>query len=90
MLELMIYRENDVIRQAACRVFVSIVSNNKKIQEFAKKAGAVNLAVQMEREKTIPMRESILGCLSALLKAENFAGKRLYVDGITENGVDGL
>ena len=47
----------------------SVVGNNEKVQEFATKLGAVNLAAQLEREKTPMMREAILGALSSFLKA---------------------
>ena len=57
----------------------SVVGNNEKVQEFATKLGAVNLAAQLEREKTPMMREAILSALSSFLKAQNFPGKRQYI-----------
>ena len=61
--------------------------NNKKIQEFATKNGAVNLAVQLEMETKPEMREMIVSSLSAFLKEDNFPGKRQYIyhlDGIQQ------
>ena len=76
ILEIIIAHEDDQVRQAASRVFGTITGNNPKVQDFAQKSGACNLAVQLEREKTPLMRESILSSLSSLLKADNFPGKR--------------
>lgn len=85
LLELIMVHKNDKVRHASCRTLVSITSNNNETQNFANKAGAVNLAVQLEREKKPFMREAIIGCVSSHLKAANFAGKIEY---ITE--LDGL
>jgi len=79
VLCLVFSHENDAVRKAACRVFSSVVSNNPDVQDFAAKSGAMNLAGQLERETTPQMREAVLGCLSAFLKAANFPGKRAYI-----------
>ena len=79
VLCLIFSHENDQVRKAACRVFSSVVSNNPDVQDFAAKSGAINLAGQLEREATPQMREAVLGCLSAFLKAANFPGKRAYI-----------
>ena len=50
ILELMCLHESDEVRKAIGRIFTSITNNNKKIQAFAFKTGAVNLAVQLDRE----------------------------------------
>merc|ERR1712018_225654 len=79
ILCLIFSHESDAVRKAACRVFGSVVSNNPDVQDFAAKSGAINLAGQLEREATPQMREAVLGCLSACLKAANFPGKRAYI-----------
>ena len=71
--------ENETVRKAACRVLTTVCSNNPDVQDFANKAGTINLASQLEREKTPQMREAILGCLYAFLKGSNFSAKRLYI-----------
>ena len=93
LLELMIYPKEDrnALRKAACRLFASIVSNNKKMQDIATKYGAFNLAVQFEREKDPDMREAILASAGAYLKAGSFAGKRRFVETRKEgDGCDGI
>lgn len=82
LIELMIYPKEDrnALRKTACRLFNELVSNNKKMQGFAAKYGAVNLTVQFEREKDPDMREAILGSACAFLKADSFAGKRQFID----------
>merc|ERR1712176_1734194 len=87
LLVLIIAHSNDKVRKAACRIFNSITANNPKVQIFATKVGAINLATQLEREKTPLMREAILGSLTAFLKQSNFPGKVQYVaqmDGLTQ------
>lgn len=71
--------EDDRVKKTACSVFTSVVTNNLEVQNFASKSGAINLAGQLEREKTPQMRDAILGCLSMFLKAANFDGKRKYI-----------
>jgi len=39
---------DDEVRRAACRIFSSVVANNPEVQEFASKAGAMNLVEQLE------------------------------------------
>ena len=46
---------------------------------FAHKAGAVNLAVQLNRETTPAMREIVLSSLASFIKGNNFPGKIAYV-----------
>ena len=87
ILELICAHESDEVRKAACRIFNLMTANNKKIQEFATKNGAVNLAVQLEMETKPEMREMIVSSLSAFLKEDNFPGKRQYIyylDGIQQ------
>ena len=82
LLEIMVGYSNededggDSIRKQACQLFNSITGNNLKVQSLAVKAGAINLAAQLEREQTPEMREAILGSLSAFMKAASFTAKR--------------
>jgi hypothetical protein len=41
---------SDKVRKLACSIFSSINQNNKEVQDFANKAGAMNLVIQFERE----------------------------------------
>ena len=43
------------------------------------KAGAVNLSAQFEREVSPKSKETMLGCLLAYIKAENFEGKIAFI-----------
>ena len=94
LLEIMVGYSNededggDSIRKQACQLFNSITGNNLKVQSLAVKAGAINLAAQLEREKTPDMREAILGSLSAFMKAASFTAKRQYID--PAKGINGL
>ena len=40
--------QNDQIRKAACRTFVSVTANNLEVQTFAIKTGACNLSLLLE------------------------------------------
>ena len=44
ILNMIVSHDLPEIRQASCRLFSAITSNNKKVQQYALKAGAVNLA----------------------------------------------
>ena len=82
LLEIMVGYTNDLddkgdsIRKQGCLLFNAVTGNNQKVQNFAAKAGAINLAAQMDREQTPAMREAILGSLSAFMKSANFTAKR--------------
>ena len=76
----MITHQDDQVRKAACRVFNTITGNNSKVQQYALRYGAINLALQLERETTPAMREVILGCLSTFIRAENMPAKRKYIE----------
>ena len=79
LLELIVAHKEDSVRKSACQLFSSVTANNDKVQNFATKSGAVNLAGQLDREKTPVMREAVLGALSAFVRSENFEGKRQYI-----------
>jgi len=79
VLAIIVSHEDDSVRKGACRVFSSVTTRNPDVQGFAMKSGAINLASQLEREKTPQLREAVIGCLSSLVNAANFAGKRQYI-----------
>ena len=79
LLQIMVGHDSDDVRKQACQTFSSVTGNNQKVQNFALKAGAINLAAQLEREQKPAMREAILSSLSAFIKSANFEGKRQYV-----------
>ena len=87
LLTLMIAHQSEKIRKHLTRIFIRICNNNPKVQEYALKNAAINLAYQLERETTPLMREAMLGCLSSFIRADSFPGKRQYVaklDGIKQ------
>jgi hypothetical protein len=88
VLALVFSHDNDAVRKGACRVVSAVTTRNPDVQSFALKSGAINLASQLEREKTPQLREAVLGCLSSFLNASNFAGKRKYITDF--NGLEQL
>ena len=88
LLEIIVAYDGDEVRRSSCRVFNSVTNNNEKVQNFARRLGAINLCIQLEREQTPEMRELILGCLSSYLKAQNFPSKRKYI--VQMNGLEQL
>ena len=66
-------------RKRACSLLCSLTGNNKAVQEFAMRSGAINLAIQLEREPVPMVVEGVLGALLSLLKADNFPGKVRYI-----------
>merc|ERR1712226_859111 len=79
LLAIIFSHDNDAIRKGACRVVSAVTARNPDVQSFAMKSGAINLASQLEREKTPQLREAIIGSLSSLLNAAIFPGKRHYI-----------
>jgi len=88
VLAIIFSHDDDSVRKGACRVFSSVTTRNPDVQSFALKSGAINLASQLEREKTPQLREAVIGCLSSFLNASNFAGKRQYITDF--NGLEQL
>jgi len=56
-----------------------MTSNEKKIQAFANRMGALNFILQFGKETDPKMKEIILGALLAFIKAENFQAKREFL-----------
>ena len=69
LLTLMIAHQSEKVRKNLTRIFIRICNNNAKVQEYALKNAAINLANQLEREKKPQMREAIFGCLNSFIKA---------------------
>lgn len=79
LIAVSIKHSSDEIRSLAARLFASMSSNEKKIQAFANRMGALNLAIQFNKESNPKMKEIILGALLAYIKAENFDAKRKFL-----------
>ena len=85
VMSLIVKHSSDEIRTLAARLFASMTSNEKKIQAYANRSGALNFILQFNKENTPKMKEVILGALLAFIKAENFQAKReflFFYDGI--------
>jgi len=50
------------------------------VQEFASKSGAINLVTQFNTEETLPLKDAMFGSLSSWIKADNFEGKRRFIE----------
>ena len=50
------------------------------MQEFASKSGAINLVGKFTQEETIQLKDAIFGSLAAWIKADNFEGKRRFIN----------
>lgn len=66
-------------RRAACGIFAFAVQNNKEVQAFARKLGALNFMQQYVRENENSNKEAVAGALSQYLKGENFEGKIEFI-----------
>ena len=80
VLDMIVTHDDEEVRKKAVSVFTTMTGNNEKVQKFANAYRANNLVIQLEREENPLMRDQVLGCLLAFLKANNFPGK---VDFIT-------
>ena len=56
------------------------MTNNRQVQEFASKSGAINLVGQFSREQTLQVKDAVFGSLAAWMKADNFEGKRRFIN----------
>ena len=88
LLSIIFSHESDQVRQTACSLLTSIMSNNRQVQEFASKSGAINLVSQFERETSPASKSSVFSCLTSWLKADNFEGKRRFIS--EQDGLDFL
>lgn len=50
------------------------------MQEFATKSGAINLVSKFSQEDTVQLKDAIFGSLSFWIKADNFEGKRRFIN----------
>jgi Zn-dependent M16 (insulinase) family peptidase len=80
LLSLIYSHESGVVRKQSCHLLTSIMSNNRQVQEFASKSGAINLVTQFQKESTLPLKDAIFGSMAAWLKADNFEGKRRFIN----------
>jgi hypothetical protein len=79
LMSLIVKHPSDEVRSQAARLFAAMTSNEKKIQAFANRSGALNFILQFNKETTPKMKEVILGALLAFIKAENFQAKREFL-----------
>ena len=56
------------------------MSNNRQVQEFASKSGAINLVSKFMQEDNIQVKDAIFGSLASWIKADNFEGKRRFIN----------
>lgn len=71
--------QEECLRKLGCRFFTQMTNNNTKVQTWAAKVGAVNLAASFAVETSSSMKVALLECLSSFLKSCNFLGKRQYI-----------
>lgn len=79
LLRLIFTHSNEQVRRLSCSVLTATMLNNRQVQEFASKSGAINLVDQFEREETLPAKISVFNCLATWLKADNFEAKRRFI-----------
>ncbi len=80
LLSLIFSHESSTVRKQSCQLLTSIMSNNRQVQEFASKSGAINLVSQFSKESTIPLKDAVFGSLASWIKADNFEGKRRFIN----------
>ena len=76
------------VKLRAVRLFAMITRNNKKVQQYAARSGAINLAVLLERETEPKMIELLLAAMNSFITADNFDAKRQYI--LDMDGLDQL
>ena len=74
------------VRRAGCSLFSYAIINNKEVQQFSHKLGALNLMHQFVKETNILNRESVFGCIASFLKGDYFEGKRDFIDNLSGLG----
>lgn len=67
------------VRKLACSIFSEANQNNKEVQDFCTKLGALNIIKLVETEKDASMAESLFQAISMLIKAAHFEGKRRFI-----------
>jgi len=79
LLSLILSHSSEDVRRTACSLLTSVLTNNRQVQEFASKSGAINLVGQFSQETNPAMKNSVFSCLTAWLRADNFEGKRRFI-----------
>lgn len=67
------------VKILACKVMTEATANNKKVQEFVQRSGALNLTIHVDKESDPAVKEAVFNSLSSYLKGDNFEGKRLFI-----------
>jgi len=80
LLSLALAHPSQGVRRSVCFLISSVCSNNKQVQEFASKGGALNLLQRFGKEKNMRNKEAVFGALSSFIKSENFHGKRQFIE----------
>ena len=83
LLQLIFSHDYEAVRKHVCKIFNQINSNKIKVQKFAVRAGAINLAVLVDLEKSPVMRDVIVGSLRSFVGGANFVGKRQYISTVS-------
>lgn len=79
LLSIALGHPSDELRVKACSIISSVSADNKQVQEFAVRSGALNLVYRVNAEENIRNKEAAFGALSSLLRAEGFEGKRRFI-----------
>lgn len=80
ILALLFSHESDKVRKGSCHLLTAVMTNNRQVQEFASKSGAVNLVGQFQREELLATKDAVFSSLAAWIKADNFEGKRKFIE----------
>merc|ERR1712070_667964 len=80
LLKFMVAHPDDEARKLSCQIYSQIVQNHAEIQKFAMKLNSLTLLQkQYLAEEKNSNKEAIIGSISNLLRAENYAGKSEFV-----------
>jgi hypothetical protein len=79
LIDIIMSHEDAKIRYKACVIFTLGTQYNAFVQEFGLKHGALKLMNKIYEETEAANRASMMGCISALVKGQNFEGKRVFV-----------
>ena len=58
IMELIFFHPEPEVKKIACRVMSEATNNNKQVQEFVQRLGALNLTIHVESERNFAVKEA--------------------------------
>jgi hypothetical protein len=79
LIQLIASHPEPEVKIIACSIMSEATSDNKQVQEFVQKSGALNFTKLIENERIPRVKEAVFNALSSLIMGNNFESKRQFI-----------